>query len=77
MILNSIKFFLRIYPYTNRLQTLYVDKKSRIIYTNVDNPIYEGNDIAKLLGFGKNALKVDIESMRKIEMNNKAENCIH
>lgn len=72
--MNVIRFFIGKYPYIHQLQTIYIDKQTRDIYVDVDNPIYKFTTNSWVLTgwFDKlwmnifGTFKVDLKSVEEI-----------
>lgn len=76
LILKSIRLFLKKYPFIHRLQNLYIDKKTKTVYADIERSIFETNDVRSYTRFWKltticnfifGPFICDIETMEKIE----------
>lgn len=76
LMLMLIRFFLKKYPFIHRLQNLYIDKKTKAVYADIERSIFETKDVKSCKSFWRlgaicnyvfGPFKCDIETMEKIE----------
>ena len=70
-----IKLIIREYPFIHRIQTLYIDKKTKNVFVDAERSVFESNErVTKILGSKKNlfqnwfqSFKLEVETMDAIK----------